>query len=34
MHIDISIRYDDDMIEIMISDNGIGMSPEKLNETP
>lgn len=32
MHIDISIRYDDDMIEIMISDNGIGMSPEKLNE--
>ena len=32
MHIDISIRYDDDMIEIMIADNGIGMSPEKLNE--
>ena len=28
MHIDISIRYDDDMIEIMISDNGIGMSEE------
>ena len=27
-----SITYDDDMIEIIISDDGMGMSPEKLNE--
>lgn len=32
MHIHISITYDDDMIEIIISDDGMGMSPEKLNE--
>ena len=32
MHIHISITYDDDMIEILISDNGIGISAEKLNE--
>ena len=32
MHIHISITYDDDMIEILISDNRIGISAEKLNE--
>jgi two-component system, sensor histidine kinase YesM len=32
MHIHISITYDDDMIEILISDNGVGISAEKLNE--
>lgn len=32
MHIHISITYDDDMIDIMISDDGIGMSADKLNE--
>lgn len=32
MHIHISIIYDDDMIEIRITDDGIGMPAEKLNE--